>query len=392
MKVIILTHLFPQNNNPTFGTYNFSRAKYLKREGHEVKVICCVGLTPEEKNLFPFPRVSKLFAFFKEKLSVKPKINFKGIEVFNVKWFWLPKRFFYYYEPFFLKLFAGRKIKKIITAFKPDLIITSWMHPFGTYSKYIQKYYNGKIFSIAEGSDVLVMPFVFSSWKKVERNINQSNIKIFFVSDKLKEEVGRRLNLKDGNVLSNGFDEEYFSNGRIKNSSKSFRLISIGHLTKVKGHDILLKAFALLDKNFTLTIIGSGQEKSTYKDFIIKNNLVKRVTLIEKVEHEKVGYALSDHDIFCIPSRSESFGIAPIEAMAMGLPVIGSNVGGLDQLIINGFNGLKFTNENYHELAEKINEACSKEWNRDKISAWAKESYSWSKWTNSIVQYYNNLT
>ena len=67
-----------------------------------------------------------------------------------------------------------------------------------------------------------------------------------------------------------------------------------------------------------------------------------------------VSQQLQQSDILVVPSREEGFGLVAIEGMAAYVPVIASNVGGLAEIIQNGYNGYLFEKENYTELAELI--------------------------------------
>lgn len=93
--------------------------------------------------------------------------------------------------------------------------------------------------------------------------------------------------------------------------------------------------------SFVLTIVGSGSKdyKRILKSLVAKCDLDNKTNFIDDIPNKKVPELLRENDIFCMPSRSESFGVAALEAMACGLPVIASNVGGLKDIITDGFNG-----------------------------------------------------
>ena len=80
------------------------------------------------------------------------------------------------------------------------------------------------------------------------------------------------------------------------------------------------------------------------------------ITFSGKVENDEVVHYLHKMDIFVVPSisKSETFGVAAIEASACGLPVIASNIGGLPEVVIDGKTGFLVAPENIDDLTEKL--------------------------------------
>lgn len=387
MKVVFLTSLFPNEEFPNQGVFNLSRVKSLIEHSHEVIVISPIGLTPKENNLFPSPKFRKILKDFNATRKIKSDTYFDNIKVYHPKWFWLPRRYFWKYETQLLKFFCGRKVKRIFQNFKPDIVITSWFHPYGTYSTYLEKYFPGKIYSISEGSDLLIMPFKYKGWKSIEFAFNSSTSKLILVSKNQKKFVETELNLKDGYVIENGFNtKNFFYNENLNRKERgTIEIISVGNLYWVKGFDLLLKAMLRLSSNFKLTIIGSGDKKDDYLEFIISNNLKNRVRLVGSVNNQEIISYFEKSDIYCQPSRSEGFPSSPLEAMGCGLPVILSNVGGMPDMIIDNFNGVLFQNENVDDLVSKIIDVSKKKWEHQEIANWAKNNYSWNKWCEKIL-------
>lgn len=121
-----------------------------------------------------------------------------------------------------------------------------------------------------------------------------------------------------------------------------FKFVAIGTLEYRKGYDILISSFKKIQNkylNSTLTIIGEGEEHATLTNLLIKDGLENCVSLVGRKNKEEIATILSDSDVFVLASRSETFGVVFIEAMALGLPVIGTYCGGLDG-IINKSNGV----------------------------------------------------
>src|SRR5690606_10653103 len=102
--------------------------------------------------------------------------------------------------------------------------------------------------------------------------------------------------------------------------------------------------------------------KTYFKEFEKKHGKeewFKRIRLHGYVSDEELAQLYEECDIFVAPSRYESFGLIFIEAMAHAKPVVGTNVGGIPEIIRNGENGFLFKNEDVKDLTEKIQRLVS---------------------------------
>lgn len=116
---------------------------------------------------------------------------------------------------------------------------------------------------------------------------------------------------------------------------------SIGWLTDIKGHRFLVEAVVALKKEYPrmhLVVVGSGERHDALIAQAEREGIREAVHLIG--HREEIDVCLAGMDCFVLPSLNEGMGRALIEAMASGLPVIASHVGGIPALIRNGENGL----------------------------------------------------
>ena len=133
-------------------------------------------------------------------------------------------------------------------------------------------------------------------------------------------------------------------------------VLFVGRLEFVKGLDVLLHAWSQLPNHIRLRslliLVGDGAEQNNLKR--MSRALGIQETVIMVGERQIVHDYYSAADIFVLPSRSEGMPVALMEAMASGLPVIASNVGGSREVIEHGKNGILFESESYNDLAEKL--------------------------------------
>lgn len=392
MKIIIFSYLFPNELNKYNGIFNLSRAKALQDIGHNVLVIAPISYGFPIRYIIPRIQYSTIVAEINKKRKIPLHETIDGIHVIHPKFFGLPRKLVWQHSDFELKIYAGRKIKKIVLQFKPDFILAPWIHPYGSYLRFIKKYWNFMAFAFADGSDLLIYPKIFSGWKRVERKLNKSCDAIFCTSNKMVEYARKETKLNNIKQLSLGFSDKYFMyDSRIIKDKKVFKLISVGNLHLVKGHDILLNAMLRLNGNIHLSIIGDGPERLHLESFIKNNNLSSKVTLFGRLSLSEMLVHLQQSHLSCMPSRSEGFGIAPLEAMACGLPVVCTNVGGMSEFIIEGFNGYLCDPEDPVSLAEILIKAKNTQWNHEAIANWVKGNFSWNNWGLKMGKIMENL-
>lgn len=118
-------------------------------------------------------------------------------------------------------------------------------------------------------------------------------------------------------------------------TSPTLRVLAIGSQeTMHKGHDVLIEAVALLpDVHIQVTIIGKGRYHQRLRSGAAALGVSDRIRFIQQLPKAAIAEQLRQTDLFVMPSRSEGLGRAMLEAMATGLPCIGTSVGGLQELL-----------------------------------------------------------
>jgi len=140
-------------------------------------------------------------------------------------------------------------------------------------------------------------------------------------------------------------------------SKEDVLIVSTGRITKEKGFDILLSMIKTgnWSKTEKFIIVGEGDYLETMKKEVIENQLEVKVLFLGF--REDIGGILSECDIFIICSLHETLCNSIIEAGQQSLPVIAPNVGGIPEIIINGFNGFLVSSNNptdYVDALEKL--------------------------------------
>jgi glycosyltransferase involved in cell wall biosynthesis len=115
-------------------------------------------------------------------------------------------------------------------------------------------------------------------------------------------------------------------------------IIMVARFTPGKNHGVLLRAFANLPRGPRLRLVGDGETRAEFEILAQSLGIQDRVEFLG--ERHDVPRLLADSDIFVLSSVSEMFPISILEAMRAGLPVVSSNVGGVNEAIIDGQTGL----------------------------------------------------
>jgi len=143
------------------------------------------------------------------------------------------------------------------------------------------------------------------------------------------------------------------------NTQKGNYLLFYGRLAPEKGVLTLINTWKRLSKDIKLKIIGEGVMSVMIKDEIKSNNLTNIEFLGFRKGEELFGY-IRNASFVLVPSEwYENNPLTIVEAYSSGKPVIGSNIGGIPELIVEGKTGYLFSMGDSAELEKKINEAVS---------------------------------
>lgn len=166
------------------------------------------------------------------------------------------------------------------------------------------------------------------------------------------------------NAFTIGCSSIELTKDNIRNQPKHFQasaknLLFIGSFGQLyKGADVLIKALAKLQSvghQYQLTLLGDGRYKEDMIQLGKEFGCSKALNFVGEVSAEQVKRYIQGADVFIMPSRTEGLPRALIEAMAEGLPAIGSSVGGIPELLTPEF---LFESENVDMLADKIASLC----------------------------------
>ncbi|WP_028043144.1 glycosyltransferase [Candidatus Stoquefichus massiliensis] len=136
-------------------------------------------------------------------------------------------------------------------------------------------------------------------------------------------------------------------------SENDFLILSVGELSNRKNHSTIIKAIFLLNnKRVKYLIVGRGNELDNLKKLINDLSMQDQVFLLGF--RTDVVQLCNCSDLFAFPSKREGLGLAAIEAMATGLPILTSNINGINDYSINGITGFKYSPEDIEGFSNGI--------------------------------------
>ncbi len=237
---------------------------------------------------------------------------------------------------------ALKKIKKI----KPDLILCVGAGQL--LSTFLSGVFFSKLFGIPvvsewRGSDLLLKN---SSWRRTAKKMILKNSATNIVRSEDMRKKAVDLEPRSDMVISpsKGIDTDKFEpKSTHAGPSDKVKVLYVGRLHELKGLDYLIEAFSEVKNKYDkveLLIIGSGDFKGDLERSVHDEGLDEDVKFIGEVEHLELINHYQNSDIFVLPSLSEGLSNVIMEAMACGLPVIATDVGGNRELVKHEKGGL----------------------------------------------------
>ncbi len=197
-------------------------------------------------------------------------------------------------------------------------------------------------------------------------------------------------------IIPNAVNLEIFRPKEKATTSNKKIILTVSRLVKKNGIDDLIKAGQYLDLDFKILIAGTGPDGAKLKRLVKKLNLENKTEFLGQIKHGDLPEYYHLADVFVRPSLSEGLGNVFLEAMATGLPIIGTLVGGIPDFLIDRETGLFCQAENPENIAQKIKEILENKSLREKLVrnglALVKEKYSWDKIALEMEKIYQKLS
>lgn len=199
-------------------------------------------------------------------------------------------------------------------------------------------------------------------------------------SPRPKDEARRRLGVRDGTVI-----------------------LFLGRLQPLKGPDVAIRAVAEAVRRglgAVLMVVGgpSGAGGRSYVDGLrllaAREGLADRVVFLDPRPHEELPWVYSAADVLLMPSRSESFGLAALEAQACSVPVVAASVGGLRHVVEDGVTGLLVEGHEPRSYADRLLEILGSPARAEALGRAGRRraaAFGWDRATDGVLDVYGEL-
>lgn len=255
------------------------------------------------------------------------------------------------------KKIQRKNLKKVLQKIQPDVIHAQW----NSVLPWLEPYLNSKKYPVIlsqRGYHTNVRPFVdqqnFNYLQQIYPKLSGLHSVSAAISHQGKK-IGKPSTGID-QVIHTGLDFQKFPELKEYKKNESLHLISVGRAHWKKAYADAVKACAILKGkgyDFTYTIIGAGQEEELL--YLIQAfDIQDHVNLIGKLFSDEVYAQIQKASLFVLPSLEEGIANVAVEAMALGVPVISTNCGGMEELITHGKEGWIVPTRDPLALAKQI--------------------------------------
>lgn len=321
---------------------------------------------------------------------IQPNIYFHEVEISHYPVFQHP--------PYDLALAA--KMAEVIDREKLDILHVHYAMPHAISAILARDIADHpvKIVTTLHGTDITVLGYDKIFKKMISYGIEQSDA-VTAVSHALAEKTKQQLKVeKEIEVIYNFINEKvYYKKDReylkdhyhIERDEKV--IIHISNFRKVKRIPDIVKTFHLIQKEIkaTLIFVGDGPEFQTAIELVNKLNIQDRVIFLGR--QKNITDLLSIADLMLLMSQQESFGLVLLEAMACKVPAIGTNVGGIPEVIVHGETGYVTELGDIETAAEHAIQLLTDEQMLREFANNAYERMITTFHSHEIVRQYTNL-
>jgi glycosyltransferase involved in cell wall biosynthesis len=201
-------------------------------------------------------------------------------------------------------------------------------------------------------------------------------------------------------IVPMGINPDDFAGSRSAGSPETKMVLFVGRLIELKGVNYLIRALRIIRPDYPrlqLVVIGDGPARSQLEEEVVNSNLESVVTFTGSLGRDLICRYYNQADIFVLPSitlheQSEGLGVVLLEAMASGVPVIGTNTGGIPDIIEDNVNGFLVPPGDPGAIARAIlsilEDADLAERFRKAGLKTVQENFSWERITEVFMEIY----
>lgn len=283
-------------------------------------------------------------------------------------------------------ILAIPKLGRIISQFAPNIVHAHYATSYGLMASLTKK---TTLFLTLWGDDVLIFPKKSFFHKKLLQ-FNLSKADQLFAASPVLSKTSKMYSEKEVKVIPFGVNTDVFY-PKNQEPEKKIVIGTVKGLEYIYGIDYLIRAFKIVKDNYqgdvSLLIVGSGSRASDFKKLVKELCIEESVTFAGKIDHVLTPDYHRKIDVFVALSRSESFGVAVVEAQSCAVPAVVTDVGGLPEVIENNVSGIVVESGNVEDAASAILALVKDENLRKKMGYEGRKRVNqYFNWSNNVEE------
>lgn len=378
MKILFLSHMFPNGKFPFAAPFMYERANALQKMV-TLEVVAPISYVPiVKRNHIP------LMEQFKNLSVVHPRYIGVPSVLQNFRW-----------VSYFVMCVRFWQNKKPAC----DIMHIEWIYPDAYATSRYAKKYGIKLVGVVHGNEAIEYFGKKNHRKKYVKAFGYLD-KIIVVSNDLKHKLVNEYHVNENkiSIILNGVDLKKFpvidqkkARSKLELTSNKKIGVCVARLSEEKNLDILIKSVSEIANNkLRVYIVGDGPLKERLEAVIDELELSDSVKLVGPVSHDEIYWWLNSADFFCLPSQREGCPVVIHEALACGVPVISTTVGAIPDLIKDNRFGLLCEPDSVPAFTAIMKQAMSKTWDREIISAYGRQ-FTWDKVAKQTVEVFKSV-
>ena len=377
LKVLAVSNLMGRPWNRTKGTFNQIIFDRLSRET-DLTMLVPVALSEIVANFRGY------LQWRKASLALWPYVTFfPYVHLPRIMLHWSPK-----FMLICMVLFCPRKA----LFQRYDVAIGSWIFPDAVCTSWLARLRSIPMVAVALGSDINVTAQLPKQRLQIRAMLLSNSSSVAVSQDLIEKMASVGAPQSRLRVIYNGVDLEVFrprdqllARAKLGLKTGGKLILFVGNLIKEKGCFELFEAMRQVAKQYRdsqLVYIGDGPVRSELQNMIEASEMAEHVLLAGKVLHHDLGPWFNCADVVCLPSYREGVPNVLMEAMASGVPIVSTNVGGIPE-VVPPFAGILVEPTNTDQLATALLAALECHWDNNRILQHVA-SFTWDK---TITQY-----
>ena len=391
MKVLIISTLYPNPSNLTFGVFVHEQVKQLIKFGIDVRVICPISITPPLRLLKLKKGILREWKnWILNRWNIPKEYTLEGVNIYYPRLILLPKVFFPQFEAptFFCSI--KRLLNRIWRDWNWDIVHAHFLTPNGIVAEKIAKKYGNPLVISCLGDDLFHYAKRKTLYDSIKSALHFSSAIICKSSQLRESAIKFGAEPEQVHEIYNGCDLVEFKSSNRNN--KLNEILFIGYFIERKCLGYLIEAFRnLKNKQFKLRLIGDGELLTQIRKAVFDHNLQDRVIFQGIVPHALISDCLNNAALLCLPSRSEGTPNVIMEALACGTPVIATRVGGVPD-IVPSFCGILVPPKDAGALQNALEVALERNWDYQAIRKYAEQNLSSEGQCKKIIKMYQGIS